>query len=131
MCPTSQIDIFSPQAYLDDAEVARRAKQMRAQGPLLWIEQAPYRPFWAVLRNEDIRTVERDNKTWLAEPRLTLIPSDAEDAIIAQWGKRTGPVRTLLDMDEPDHRKFRGLTQSWFNGRFLDGLRDRMTQLAT
>ncbi len=131
MRPTSQIDIFSPQAYLDDAEVARRAKQMRAQGPLLWIEQAPYRPFWAVLRNEDIRTVERDNKTWLAEPRLTLIPSDAEDAIIAQWGKRTGPVRTLLDMDEPDHRKFRGLTQSWFNGRFLDGLRDRMAQLAT
>lgn len=131
MRPSSQIDIFSPHAYLDEAEVARRAKAMRAQGPLLWIEQEPYRPFWAVLRNEDIRTVERDNKTWLAEPRLTLIPRDIEDGIIAQWGKRTGPVRTLLDMDEPDHRKFRGLTQSWFNGRFLDGLRDRMTQLAT
>ena len=66
MRPSSQIDIFSPHAYLDEAEVARRAKAMRAQGPLLWIEQEPYRPFWAVLRNEDIRTVERDNKTWLA-----------------------------------------------------------------
>ena len=131
MRPTSQLDIFSPQAYVDEAEVARRAKEMRAQGTLLWIDQAPYRPFWAVLRNEDIRTVERDNKTWLAEPRQTLIPKDIEDGIIAQWGKRTGPVRTLLDMDEPDHRKFRGLTQSWFNSRFLDGLRDRMTQLAT
>ena len=128
--PTSSIDIFSPQAYLDEAEVARRCAEMRAQGPLLWIEQEPYRPFWAVLKNADIRTVERDNKTWLAEPRQTLIPRDIEDAIIAQWGKRTGPVRTLLDMDEPDHRKFRQLTQSWFNSRFLESLRERMAQLA-
>jgi cytochrome P450 len=34
-------------------------------------------------------------------------------------------------MDEPDHRKFRGLTQSWFNSRFLKSLDDRMTRLAT
>jgi len=128
--PTSQIDIFSPAAWLDDKEVARRAKDMRAQGPVLWIDQEPYRPFWAVLRQEEIRNVERDNKTWLAEPRQTLIPRDIEDRIIAQWGKRTGPVRTLLDMDEPDHRDHRQLTQSWFHSRFLESLKDRMADLA-
>lgn len=131
MRPTSKLDIFSPHAYLDEAQVAQTCREMRAQGPVLWIEQDPYRPFWAVLSNEAIRTVERDNKTWLAAPRLTLVPRDIEDTIIAQWGVRTGPVRTLLDMDEPDHRKFRGLTQSWFNSRFLKSLDDRMTRLAT
>lgn len=131
MRPTSKLDIFSPHAYLDEAHVAQTCQEMRAQGPVLWIEQDPYRPFWAVLSNEAIRTVERDNKTWLAAPRLTLVPRDIEDTIIAQWGVRTGPVRTLLDMDEPDHRKFRGLTQSWFNSRFLKSLDDRMTRLAT
>ncbi|MFM5915068.1 MAG: cytochrome P450 [Chakrabartia godavariana] len=128
--PTSSIDIFSPEAYLDDVEVARRCKEMRAVGPLLWIEQDPYRPFWAVLRRDDIMAVERDSKTWIAEPRQTLIPQDIEDAIIAQWGRRTGPVRTLLDMDGEDHRDHRNLTQSWFNSRFLNALRDRMAQLA-
>jgi len=128
--PTSSIDIFSPEAYLDDVEVARRCKEMRAVGPLLWIEQDPYRPFWAVLRRDDIMAVERDSKTWIAEPRQTLIPRDIEDAIIAQWGRRTGPVRTLLDMDGEDHRDHRNLTQSWFNSRFLNALRDRMAQLA-
>ena len=131
MRPTSKLDIFSPHAYLDEAQVAQTCQEMRAQGPVLWIEQDPYRPFWAVLSNEAIRTVERDNKTWIAAPRLTLVPRDIEDTIIAQWGVRTGPVRTLLDMDEPDHRKFRGLTQSWFNSRFLKSLDDRMTRLAT
>lgn len=128
--PTSTIDVFSPQAWLDEDEVARRCKDMRAQGPVLWIEQEPYRPFWAVLRQPEIMAVERDNRTWLAAPRQTLLPRDMEDAIMAQWGVRTGPVRTLLDMDEPDHRKHRSLTQSWFNSRFLDTLRDRMADLA-
>jgi cytochrome P450 len=128
--PTGSLDIFSPDAYLDEAEVARRCKELRAQGPVLWIDQAPYRPFWAVLRRDDIMTVERDSKTWVAAPRQTLMPRDIEDAIIAQWGVRTGPVRSLLDMDGADHRDRRALTQSWFNSRFLDTLRDRMALLA-
>jgi len=129
--PVGTLDIFSPEAYLDEAEVARKCAELRAQGPLLWIEQEPYRPFWAVLRNADIMAVERDSKTWLAAPRQTLMPSDIEDAIIAQWGVRTGPVRTLLDMDGADHRDHRNLTQSWFHSRFLASLRDRMALLAT
>lgn len=128
--PIGSLDIFSPESYLDEAEVARRCKELRAQGPVLLIEQEPYRPFWAVLRRDAIMQVERDSKTWLAAPRQTLIPSDIEDAIIAQWGVRTGPVRTLLDMDGADHRAHRGLTQSWFNSAFLDTLRERMGMLA-
>lgn len=128
--PLATLDVFSPEAYLDEAEVARRCKELRAAGPVLWVEQEPYRPFWAVLRRDDIMAVERDSKTWLAAPRQTLIPRDIEEAIIAQWGRRTGPVRTLLDMDGADHRDHRGLTQSWFNSRFLDTLRERMALLA-
>ncbi len=128
--PLATLDVFSPDAYLDEAEVARRCRELRAIGPVLWVEQEPYRPFWAVLRRDEIMAVERDSKTWLAAPRQTLIPRDIEDAIIAQWGVRTGPVRSLLDMDGADHRDHRALTQSWFNSRFLDTLRERMTVLA-
>lgn len=128
--PRATLDVFSPEAYLDEGEVARRCKELRAAGRVLWVEQEPYRPFWAVLRRDDIMAVERDSKTWLAEPRQTLIPRDIEDAIVAQWGRRTGPVRTLLDMDGADHRDHRALTQSWFNSRFLDTLRERMALLA-
>jgi cytochrome P450 len=128
--PQGTLDIFSPAAYLDEVEVAQRCKALRAQGPVLWIEQEPYKPFWAVLTRDAIMEVEKDGKTWLAAPRQTLIPRDIEDTILAQWGVRTGPVRTLLDMDAADHRDHRNLTQSWFNSRFLDGLRERMAVLA-
>lgn len=128
--PTSTIDAFSPEAYADEAEIAARFAAMRAQGDVLWIEQEPYRPFWAVLRHKDIMEIERNSKVWLNAPRLTLLPAWFEDRMIAQFGSRTGPVRTLLDMDEPDHRKHRQLTQPWFNSRFLDTLRERMKLLA-
>ncbi len=128
--PTSTIDAFSPEAYAGEAGIAARFAAMRAQGDVLWIEQEPYRPFWAVLRHKDIMEIERNSKVWLNAPRLTLLPAWFEDRTIAQFGSRTGPVRTLLDMDEPDHRKHRQLTQSWFNSRFLDTLRERMKLLA-
>ncbi len=128
--PLATLDVFSPEAYLDEAEVAQRCKALRATGRVLWVEQEPYRPFWAVLRREEIMAVERDSRTWLAAPRQTLMPRDIEDAILAQWGVRTGPVRTLLDMDGADHRDYRALTQTWFNSRFLDTLRGRMADLA-
>ncbi|MDE2597154.1 MAG: cytochrome P450 [Sphingomonadales bacterium] len=111
-------------------EVSLRCKKLRDQGRVLWIDQEPYRPFWAILGRDEIMAVERDGKTWLAAPRQTLIPRDIEDAIIAQWGVRTGPVRTLLDMDGAEHRDHRNLTQTWFNSAFLETLRSRMTDLA-
>ena len=121
---------LKPEAYADEAGIAERFRQMRAQGDVLWVEQEPYRPFWAVLRHNDIMEVERNNKVWLNAPRLTLLPAWFEDRTLAQFGSRTGPVRTLLDMDEPDHRKHRKLTQAWFNSKFLNTLRERMKVLA-
>ncbi len=129
--PSTQIDAFSAAAYADEAGIAAKFKEMRTQGDVLWVEQEPWRPFWAVLRHKDIMEVERNGKLWLNAPRLTLLPAWFEDRTIAQFGTRTGPVRTLLDMDGTDHRDHRKLTQSWFNSRFLNTLRERMKLLAT
>lgn len=128
--PLASIDAFSPEAYCDDIDIAARFADLRAQGDVLWVEQPPYRPFWAVLRHKDVMEVERNQAVWLNAPRLTLLPDWLEDRTIAQFGSRTGPVRTLLDMDEPDHRKHRQVTQTWFNSRYLDSLRERMRLLA-
>jgi cytochrome P450 len=127
---STHIDVITPALYADEADIAARFAAMRTEGDVVWVDQDPYRPFWAVLRHADVMEVERNNKVWLNAPRLTLLPAWFEDRTIAQFGNRTGPVRTLLDMDEPDHRKHRQLTQSWFNSRYLDTLRERMRRLA-
>lgn len=109
-------DIVSPGIYANPALLHERYARFRREEPVAWIEQEPFRPFWALTRHADIMEVERQNKIFISEPRITLVPREVEEQTIAALGKRTAMVRTILDMDEPDHRKYRSVTQSWFLG---------------
>ena len=113
---TAECDIVSPHVYGNPALLHERYARYRREAPVAWIDQHPYRPFWAVMKHADIIEVEKQNTLFISEPRINLVPREAEDATIAAMGKRTAMVRTLLDMDEPDHRKYRSITQSWFLG---------------
>ena len=93
--PSTDIDAFSPGAYADERDIAARLGAMRAQGDVLWIDQAPYRPFWAVLRHADIMEVSRNTRVWLNAPRLTLLPDWFEDRTIAQFGSLGVPLSGL------------------------------------
>lgn len=89
--------------------------------PLSWVDRAPYRSFWLVTRNEDIKLIEKNHGIFLSAPRLTLIPEAMEAATLARYGSRTGGSRTILDMDEPEHSQYRNIAARWFIG---SGLRE-------
>ena len=109
-------DIVSPGVYANPELLHARYARYRREEPVAWIDQEPYRPFWAVTRHADIMEVERQHQIFINEPRVTLVPREVEDQTTAALGKRTAMVRSLLDMDEPDHRKYRAVAQSWFMG---------------
>lgn len=124
------IDVWDPAVYADEPEINARYRDLRAAGPIHWFEPESYRPFWALTRYSDILAVERDNTTWINAPRVTLVPAEVEVATLEQFGTRWGPVRTLIDMDEPEHRKYRAVAQAWFTPRALATLEERMAALA-
>lgn len=113
---TTEVDIVSPHLYADPALLHERMARYRNEAPVAWVAQEPYRPFWAVTRHELIAEVERQNQLFINEPRQNLVPREVEDRTIAMMGSRTAAVRTIIDMDEPDHRKYRSVTQQWFLG---------------
>jgi cytochrome P450 len=85
---------------------------LRRNDPVRWTEPTGYRPFWTVAKHSDILEIERQNDKFINDPRLSLIPIEEE-------GRRTRAgnaklIRTLVNMDEPDHRAYRGITQAWF-----------------
>ncbi|MBM4214135.1 MAG: hypothetical protein FJ179_10530, partial [Gammaproteobacteria bacterium] len=77
--PSLDTDITSPKLYGDmralDAEFAR----LRERSPVAWVDRAPYRPFWAILRHDDILAIERQHELFINEPRLCLIPREIEE----------------------------------------------------
>ncbi len=129
--PTTDLDISSPQIYMDEETLGENFRKLRQDNPVVWVEQNGYRPFWAITKNADIREISRRNDIFINAPRLTLIPEDIEDNIIKTQGSRTAMTRHLLDMDDPEHRAYRNITQKWFNGPALRQLEDRMDSLAT
>ena len=109
-------DIVSPDVYANPELLHARYARYRREEPVTWIDKEPYRPFWAVTRHADIMEVERQHQIFINEPRVTLVPREVEDQTTAALGKRTAMVRSLLAMDEADHRKYRAGAQSWCMG---------------
>lgn len=124
------IDIFSPAAHGDEATLHRHFAYLRKNLPLAWVEREPYRPFWTVVRNEDIKLIEKSHEVFLSAPRLTLLPKPIEENTLRMYGSRTGGSRIILDMDEPDHAKYRDISARWFIGSGLRKLTPRIEAIA-
>jgi len=119
-------DIVSPEVYAQPELLHARYAHYRQHMPVAWVDMPGYRPFWALTRHADIMDVERQNSRFINEPRITIVPKVVEEQTIAAMGKRTAAVRTLLDMDDPDHRQYRNVTQSWFLGPGVASFQDRV-----
>lgn len=105
--------ITSPEAYANPDRLEAAFRRLRAEDPLAWMEPEGYRPFWAVTKHADIMEISRQNALFTNSQREILSPRETESQVYALMG---GPhlVRTLVQMDDPDHYKYRHLTQNWF-----------------
>jgi cytochrome P450 len=127
MLTTDAAQVFvDPTAYADEARFHEACALLRRERPVARVESDRYRPFWAITRHADVQEIERDNVHFLNAPRPLLQPAAAE-ALAEANGQL---LRTLIHMDDPDHKAFRGLTSSWFLPGQIRHLEDRVRDLA-
>ena len=130
MSSTDLADLTSvfvvPTAYADEERFHAACRVLRREHPVARVESERYRPFWAITRHADVLDVERDHEHFRNAPRPLLAPAATE--ALAEASGQT--LRTLIHMDDPDHKAFRGIASSWFlPGRIRD-LEDRVRELA-
>lgn len=121
--------LADPTAYADDERLHSALTQLRATNPVAWVDNPPYRPFWAITKHADIMAIERDNNLFVSEPRPLLMQADAEDLLKAQAEAGMG-LRTLIHMDDPHHRKVRAIGADWFRPKAMRDLKVRVDELA-
>jgi cytochrome P450 len=117
---------IDPTAYAEEARFHEAASLLRRESPVHWVEGPGYRPFWVLTRHADISAVERDNERFLNAPRPLLATVEAEQLAI-EHGQ---VLRTLIHMDEPDHKAYRAIAATWFQPNSLKRLDERITVLA-
>ncbi len=73
-------------------------------------------PFWAITRYADCGAILRDHKRFIIAPRIAVFPEE-------QFRTEAPPFRHLLNMDPPDHGKYRNLLSQNFTPRVLEAKR--------
>lgn len=121
--------LADPTAYADDVRLHTALTHLRANNPVAWVDNAPYRPFWAITKHADIMDVERDNALFISEPRPLLATAAADDLAKQQLEAGMG-LRTLIHMDDPHHRKVRAIGADWFRPKAMRDLKVRVDELA-
>ncbi|MDE2362615.1 MAG: cytochrome P450 [Hyphomicrobiales bacterium] len=123
--------IASPKAYGAGKPVDDAFAWLRREAPLAIAEPRGYRPFWVVTRHADILAVERQNDLFHnGDTFTTLTPIEAGEKVKQMTGGSPHLVRSLVQMDNPDHFAYRRLTQAWFMPQNLKQIEARIRDLA-
>jgi len=122
--------LVDPRAYAD-GRIHQSYAWLRANMPLAVAEPEGFDPFWVVTRHADILEVSRQNDLFHNGDRATTIVGKEGDARVRQMtGGSPHLVRSLVQMDPPDHPKYRALTQAWFMPKNIQGLEGRIREIA-
>jgi len=123
--------IVDPKAYADGKRVDDAFALLRREMPLAVAQPEGYDPFWVVTKYADILEVERQNELFHNGARATTLVTIDIDARIRQlMGGSPHLVKSLVQMDDPEHGGYRRLTQPYFLAQNLKKLEARVREIA-
>lgn len=124
--------VVNPAAYGEWDGLHEHLSWARAHAPLAVADNPGHDPFWLVTRHADIMAISRDPQRFANGIRPTVLTNCDGEALAraATPGGDGHLIRSLVQMDAPDHMKYRLLTQSWFMPKNLRIVEDRIRALA-
>lgn len=105
--------LVNPKAYATD-ELHNAYRWMRQNNPLGVAEVEGFDPFWVVTKHADILEISKQNALYTSGVKASTLTNKAGDARARAITGTPHLVKSLVQMDEPEHMKYRLLTQAWF-----------------
>lgn len=123
--------IVDPRAYAAGKPVDDAFAWLRKEAPLAVAQPQGFDPFWVVTRHADILEVERQNELFHNGDRSSVVTTiEADRKVREMMGGSPHLVRSLVQMDNPDHMNYRRLTQGSFVPQNLRVLEARIREIA-
>ncbi len=116
--------LADPLAYTDEKRLHAALAHLRATAPVSRVEVPDYKPFWAITKHADIMDIERQNMLFTNWPRPVLTTVEGDELQAAAG------VRTLIHLDDPQHRVVRAIGSDWFRPKAMRALKMRVDELA-
>ena len=123
--------IIDPSAYADGSRIDAAFAELRRDYPFAVAHPEGYDPFWVVTRHEDLREIERKNSMFLSSIRPAKVSTiEAERRFREMNNGEFSAMRTIIQMDAPEHFKYRRIAQDAFQPSNLRKLELRIRELA-
>ncbi len=119
--PLEELDILSPELYAREGYPYALWDRLRAESPVQRLEHRGV-PYWAITRHADITHVGRQPDLFLSGPMLVITDRNDEE--------RENRPRTLIEQDNPQHRKSRRLISNRFTPRALKKIHADVERIA-
>ena len=116
--------LADPLTYTDEQRLHAALTHLRATAPVSWVDVPNYAPFWVITKHADVMDIERDNAVFTNWPRPVLATKQGDELQAAAG------VRTLIHMDDPQHRVVRAIGSDWFRPKAMRALKVRVDELA-
>ncbi|WMT74863.1 cytochrome P450 [Bradyrhizobium sp. Ash2021] len=121
--------LVNPAAYADH-RIHDSYRWLRANNPLGIARTEKFDPFWVVTKHAHIQAVSRQNELFHNADRPTTLTTRALEERVRKITGGPNLVRSLVQMDAPDHPKYRALTQGWFMPANLGKFEARVREIA-
>lgn len=116
------LDIATPEHYERHGYPHAEWTWLRQHDPVFWYERPNVDPFWAITKHADIIEVSKQPTRFLNEPRMAVFTRDLEPPT-------EGDTRHLLNMDPPEHARYRRVTSSWFTPRAIRAMDEKIARV--
>jgi cytochrome P450 len=116
-----EVDLCDPATFVESVPHELFAR-MRAETPVLWVDEPGGSGFWSFTRYADVVTINRDNHTFSSHRGTALIHDMPEEQLEQQR-------LMMLNMDPPTHTRYRLLVNKGFTPRRIAALEGRARQL--
>ncbi len=116
--------LIDPRSYAEHGYPHELWTELRRESPLHFFELAGWPSFWAVTKHADIVEISKQPDIFLNQPGMTLVRDRGENPADRQ------EIRTVINMDPPEHRKYRAVASPFFSPRALRQLDSLVTDTA-
>lgn len=93
--------------------------------PVYFYDRPNVRPFWAITKHAEIIEISRQPKIFLSQPQLMIATREVEHS-----PQRKRVVRHLMNMDPPEHARYRDLVNRCFTPRAVRALEAGVSEIA-
>ena len=113
----SEIDLTNPDNFVEGTP-HHWFRELREKQPVFWHEEATGPGFWCITRYEDLRHISRNPELFSSQVGGTQM-RDPSAGQRAEMERRASGFPIMLNMDPPQHVKFRRIVQRSFTPRFV------------